>query len=162
MEIRKPFEAGNRTPINHYPCMPTEEICALHIWGRPVKDIAAKDAVLFLWTTNAHLLEARKVIDAWGFIYKSNFVWRKDKIGLGYYVRTQHEILLIAVRGNIGTPKPANRPPSVIEAPRRKHSQKPDEVYELIERMYPGLPKLELFARNTRPEWASWGNHWAV
>jgi N6-adenosine-specific RNA methylase IME4 len=66
--------------------------------------------------------------------------------------------LLIATRGEIPCPLPANRPPSVIEAPRREHSRKPDEVYQLIERMYPELPKIELFARNAREGWARWGN----
>jgi N6-adenosine-specific RNA methylase IME4 len=111
-----------------------------------------------MWTTNGHLEEAFKVIRAWGFTYKTNAVWAKDKIGLGYYFRTKHETLLLATKGNINAPKPADRPPSVIEAPRRRHSQKPNEVYEAIEQMYPDLSKLELFARNTRPGWFSWGN----
>jgi N6-adenosine-specific RNA methylase IME4 len=73
-------------------------------------------------------------------------------------VRNQHELLLIGRRGEMPVPLPANRPPSVIQAPRREHSQKPDEAYEVIERMYPGLPKIELFARNIRPGWMQWGN----
>jgi N6-adenosine-specific RNA methylase IME4 len=56
------------------------------------------------------------------------------------------------------SPSPANRPSSVIDAPRREHSRKPDEAYELIERMYPELPKIELFARQAGPGWAAWGN----
>src|SRR5215471_15309077 len=94
----------------------------------------------------------------WGFAYKSNVVWVKDKIGLGYLVRNQHELLLIATRGDIPTPLPAQRPASVINAPRREHSRKPDEACALIERMYPNLPKIELFARNAREGWAAWGN----
>lgn len=135
--------------------METDDICRL-----PVKDIAAKDAVLFMWTTNGHLEEALQVIEAWGFTYKSNMVWAKDRIALGFYFRTKHEILLLATKGNIGAPKPADRPPSALNSPRRRHSQKPDEVYEYIERMYPDprLHKLELFARNTRPGWHVWGN----
>jgi len=85
-------------------------------------------------------------------------VWVKDKIGLGYFVRNQHELLLVATRGDMPSPSPANRQPSVIEAPRREHSRKPDEAYALIERMYPSLPKIELFARNTRSGWDPWGN----
>jgi N6-adenosine-specific RNA methylase IME4 len=133
--------------------METDDLC-----GSPVKDITAKDAALFLWTTNGHLAEALQVIEAWGFTYKSNMVWAKDKIGLGYIFRTKHETLLFATRGNMRAPKPGDRPPSVVNSPRRRHSQKPDEVYEYIERMYPRLSKLELFARNTRPGWFSWGN----
>jgi len=74
------------------------------------------------------------------------------------FVRNQHELLLVATRGDMPSPSPANRPPSVISAPRREHSRKPDEAYELIERMYPELPKIELFARHARPGWAAWGN----
>src|SRR5262249_54878479 len=94
----------------------------------------------------------------WGFEYKTHVVWVKDWIGVGFWVHNQHEILLVAARGDMPTPAPANRPPSVIIAPRREHSRKPDEAYVLIERMYPDLPKIELFARQTRPGWAAWGN----
>jgi N6-adenosine-specific RNA methylase IME4 len=97
----------------------------------------AEDAVLFLWTTLPHLEEAFRVIAAWGFQYKTNLAWVKDKIGLGYFVRNQHELLVVATRGDIPSPAPAARPPSVITASRREHSRKPDEAYELIERMYP-------------------------
>jgi N6-adenosine-specific RNA methylase IME4 len=114
--------------------------------------------VLFLWTTSPHLHEAFEVLGAWGFEYVSNVAWLKDKIGLGYWVRNQHELLLIARRGDMPTPPPANRPSSVINAPRREHSRKPDEAYALIERMYPTLPKIELFARSAREGWAAWGN----
>jgi N6-adenosine-specific RNA methylase IME4 len=97
-------------------------------------------------------------MEAWGFEYKSNYVWTKDKIGNGYWNRNQHEHLLIARRGNFPVPKPADRPSSWIQAPRREHSRKPDEVYSFIERAYPELPKIELFARNSRAGWDSWGN----
>ena len=137
----------------HYPCMSTDAICAL-----PVKELATDAAALFLWTTAPHLPEALQVITAWGFEYKTHAVWVKDWIGVGFWVGNQHEILLVAAWGDMPTPAPANRPSSVITAPRREHSRKPDEVYALIERMYPELPKIELFARQTRPGWAAWGN----
>jgi hypothetical protein len=73
-------------------------------------------------------------------------------------VRNQHELLLVATRGDMPSPSPANRPPSVISAPRREHSRKPDEAYALIEAMYPALPRLELFGRQRRPGWDVWGN----
>jgi N6-adenosine-specific RNA methylase IME4 len=66
--------------------------------------------------------------------------------------------LLIGVRGDMRSPAESARPPSIIQAPRREHSRKPDEVYDIIERMYPELPKVELFARHARPGWAAWGN----
>jgi N6-adenosine-specific RNA methylase IME4/ParB-like chromosome segregation protein Spo0J len=137
----------------HYPCMPTDAICAL-----PVKELATDAAALFLWTTAPHLPEALQAVAAWGFTYKTHAVWIKDWIGLGYFVRNQHELLLIATRGDMPSPAPANRSSSVITAPRREHSQKPDEAYMLIEQMYPELPKVELFARQTRTGWAAWGN----
>jgi N6-adenosine-specific RNA methylase IME4 len=147
-------ESGvERAAGNHYSTMSLDEISAL-----PIPSLATPDAVLFMWTTAPHLQESFQVLAAWGFEYKTNAVWVKDKIGLGYFIRGQHEHLLIATRGDMPCPLPANRPPSVINAPRREHSRKPDEAYELIERMYPELPKLELFARQQRPGWAAWGN----
>jgi N6-adenosine-specific RNA methylase IME4/ParB-like chromosome segregation protein Spo0J len=147
-------ESGvERAAGNHYSTMALDEICAL-----PVPSLASPDAVLFMWTTVPHLRESFDVLVAWGFEYKTNIVWVKDKIGLGYFVRNQHELLLVATRGDMPSPSPANRPPSVISAPRREHSRKPDEAYALIEAMYPALPKLELFARQRRPGWDVWGN----
>src|SRR5215471_15852471 len=147
-------ESGiERAAANHYSTMSLDEICAL-----PIPSLASPAAALFMWTTVPHLRESFQVLDAWGFEYKTNIVWVKDKIGLGYFVRNQHELLLVATRGDMPSPSPANRPPSVISAPRREHSRKPDEAYETIERMYPTLPKIELFARQTRPGWAAWGN----
>jgi N6-adenosine-specific RNA methylase IME4 len=142
-----------RAAENHYPCMSTDDICAL-----PVGDITTPNAVLFLWTTSPLLPEALQVIEAWGFEYKSNVAWMKDGLGLGYYVRNQHELLLIATKGKMPAPLPRNRPDSVIEAPRMEHSAKPDEAYELIERMYPDLPRIELLSRSPRPGWVVWGN----
>jgi N6-adenosine-specific RNA methylase IME4/ParB-like chromosome segregation protein Spo0J len=151
-------ESGvERAAGNHYPTMSLDEICAL-----PVLSLASPDAALFMWTTAPHLRESFDVLVAWGFEYKTNIVWVKDKIGLGYFVRNQHELLLVATRGDMPLPSPGNRPPSVITAPRREHSRKPDEAYELIERMYPELPKIELFARHARAGWAAWGNEVAA
>jgi N6-adenosine-specific RNA methylase IME4/ParB-like chromosome segregation protein Spo0J len=146
-------ESGiERAAGNHYPTMSLDEICAM-----PILNLASPDAALFMWTTAPHLRESFDVLVAWGFEYKTNIVWVKDKIGLGYFVRNQHELLLVATRGDMPSPSPANRPPSVISAPRREHSRKPDEAYALIEAMYPALPKLEMFARQRRPGWDVWG-----
>jgi N6-adenosine-specific RNA methylase IME4 len=147
------FSGIERAAGNHYPTMDIEDICAL-----PVHDLATDAAVLLLWTTSPHLENAFRVIASWKFTYKTNIVWVKESPGLGYTVRNQHELLLIATRGNIPSPAASQRPPSVIFAPRREHSRKPDDVYELIERMYPDLPKIELFARHARNGWAVWGN----
>jgi N6-adenosine-specific RNA methylase IME4 len=147
-------QESNGAAENHYATMSIEEICAL-----PVADLATPDAILFLWTPAVLLLdEARRILDAWGFTYVTDIVWVKDKVGLGSWVRMRHEHLLIAIRGNMPTPATENRPPSVIEAPRREHSRKPDKVYALIDRMYPPpLPRIELFARYAREGWACWG-----
>jgi N6-adenosine-specific RNA methylase IME4 len=153
------FEAYNeasgmeRSAGMHYPCMSTADIRAM-----PVADLATDDAVLFMWATSSHLADAVDIIRAWGFTLKTNAVWIKPSIGLGYLLRNRHELMLIATRGDIPAPLPANRPDSVIEAPRGDHSRKPDEAYALVERMYPTLPKIELFARQARPGWDAWGN----
>ena len=142
---------ASRAVDNHYPTLDLEEIKALDM-------PAAEDAALFLWSLASMQPEALEVIDAWGFTYRTQFVWAKPQIGMGSYVRTQHEPLLIATRGKMPTPAPACRPASLISAPRREHSQKPGVVYELIERMYPDTARLELFARNRRAGWDAWGN----
>ena len=96
---------------------------------------------------------------AWGFTYKTNLVWVKPSIGLGKWARNRHELLLLGKRGKQAAPDPEDLPDSVIEADRRRHSQKPDQVYALIERAHPQASKLELFARGTpRPGWTTWGN----
>jgi len=141
----------SRAVENHYPTMTVEEICDLDVPG-------AADGVLFLWTTSPKLREGLAVVNAWGYEYRTCMVWVKDRIGMGYYARQQHELLLIAARGDIPTPAPADRPASVISAPRGEHSAKPDRVYELLEQMYPDYPKCELFQRRPREGWIGWGN----
>jgi N6-adenosine-specific RNA methylase IME4 len=148
-----PTFGSSRDIEEHYPTLELEEICAL-----PVAALAAESALLFLWVPPPKLEEAFQVIAAWGFDYRTGIVWVKHSIGMGNYVRQRCEHLLIARRGEFPTPAPAQRPDSVIEAPRREHSRKPDEAYELIERMYPELPKIELFARQARAKWRQWGN----
>lgn len=143
----------SRAIENHYPTMPLDEVKAL-----PVADIAFDDCVLFMWATSPKLAEAMQVIDAWGFTYRTCAVWDKQKIGMGHYVRQQTEHLLIAIRGEPPAPAPEDRPASLFSFPRGEHSAKPVQCYAMIERMYPGLPKLELFARSRRDGWAAWGN----
>jgi len=143
-------ESSRGAPDQHYATMTLQEICDLKV-------PSADDAILFLWATNPKLEEALQVIKKWGFQYRTNLVWVKDKIGTGFYVRGQHELLLIGKKGEIQAPEESDRPPSVLYAPRREHSQKPDEVYAVIERMYPQGKYLELFARNHREGWVSWG-----
>ena len=144
-------ETRNREIENHYPTMDLEEIKALKI---PAED----EAILFLWTTAPKLEESLAVLNAWGFKYRTCAVWDKERKGMGYWFRIQHELLLVGVRGNFRTPDPANRFDSVIRAPRAEHSKKPAIVHEMIEKMFPGERYVELFAREERPGWAVWGN----
>lgn len=147
------IETESRAIENHYPTMTLDEIKALDLDA-----IALDDCVLFMWATSPKLGEAFEVLNAWGFEYRTCAVWDKQKMGMGYYFRQQHELLLVAVRGQPLTPAPANRPSSVLSFPRGEHSAKPVEVYELIDDMYPELPKLEMFCRSPREGWGAWGN----
>jgi N6-adenosine-specific RNA methylase IME4 len=149
-------QTSSRAIERHYETMTLEEICAM-----PVSEIATPSAVLFLFVPSPILEQAFAIIRAWGFTYTTAGVWKKtDGFGEGHYFRQQHEHLLVAKRGDIPPPPPHLRSSSVFEAPRpeREHSRKPDEAYALIERMYPELPKIELFARKARPGWSCWGN----
>jgi N6-adenosine-specific RNA methylase IME4 len=142
----------SRNIENQYPTMKVEDICNIAV-------PASKDAVLFLWATSPKLREALKVMQSWNFEYKTSMVWIKDKIGMGYYVRGQHELLLIGTKGTPALPEEAKRPSSVIRAPREDHSKKPGAVYEIIEAMYPNQKYIELFGRGpARTDWMMWGN----
>jgi N6-adenosine-specific RNA methylase IME4 len=151
-----PWQLGNpdgaHAPENHYKTRPLQEI-------KEEQPPVTKNAVLFLWAVPCLFPEALEVMAPWGFTYTGQIVWVKPSIGLGNWVRYQHELLLIGRKGSWPCPQPEDRVPSVIQAPRGRHSQKPELFYELIERMYPQASKLELYARGTpRPGWAAWGN----
>lgn len=132
-----------------YPSMTIEEICALDVGAR-----AHDDAILWLWTTNAHMREAYKVLDAWGFKEKTILTWAKTQIGLGDWLRAKTEHCIMAVRGR-PTVTLTNET-TLLEAPRREHSRKPTEFYELVEKLCPGS-KLEIFGREGREGWTTWG-----
>lgn len=163
---RSPKGINRRHPSRHYPTMSLAEICAM-----PVKAVAAKDCHLFLWTTWPHLQEALQVMQAWGFRYSSCFLtWVKLNptkgdviwfdvsdfhVGTGYTSRKNTEILLLGRRGN---PKRLSKGVrELMIAARREHSRKPDETFARIEAYCPG-PRLELFARESRAGWVTWGN----
>jgi N6-adenosine-specific RNA methylase IME4 len=144
---------------NHYLTMSIDEICAL-----PVADIAAPDSALFLWATFPMLPDALRVITAWGFSFKTvAFLWLKQNriaktwfYGLGYWTRGNAEICLLATRG-----RPKRQDKGIhqfIISPIEKHSKKPDEARDKIVRLMGDLPRVELFARQTTPGWAVWGN----
>ncbi len=142
----------------HYKLMKTKDIMVLNI-----PDITDENCHLYLWTTNNFLPDALLVMQAWGFKYKTMITWVKDKFGLGQYFRGQTEHCLFGTKGRIPY-KIINgkrqQGTTVIFAPRTKHSKKPDEMRELIEKVSdrPGFNKIELFARERHPGWDAWGN----
>lgn len=150
----------NRAVENQYPTMTLEEIRDLSDpRGRGVADLCAPAAILYLWATSPKLEEAISVMAAWGFEYRSNMVWVKDLQGMGYWARQRHELLLIGTRGEAIPPNESLRPDSVIQEPVGAHSEKPAYVYDMLETLYSGMPKIELFARSAaRPGWDVWGN----
>lgn len=154
-----------RNAVAHYPCMAFRDLFAL-----PIGAAARDDCVLFLWATDPLLPQALELISAWGFAYKTvGFYWAKLNksaspasfgpgdffTGLGYWSRANVEQCLLATRGR--PRRLAKDVKRLVVAPRREHSRKPEEVYERIERLTAG-PYLELFARESRPGWDSWGH----
>jgi N6-adenosine-specific RNA methylase IME4 len=142
----------DRAADNHYPTSITEVIAA-----RPVQSIAAKDCVLFLWATVPMLPHALTIMAAWGFDYKSHIIAIKSRIGLGYWFRNEHELLLLGTCGDVPAPAPGTQWSSTRAMPIGRHSEKPDWQYELIEEYFPNIPKIELNARRARLGWDCWG-----
>lgn len=151
---------------NHYPTMKVADICAL-----PVKRLAAKDAVLFMWATWPTLPDAFKVISAWGFEYKTlAFNWvkyheesGKKCFGGGFWTRANTEPCFIAVRGE--PPRRVNNAirqlieeEEALLAPRQEHSAKPTEARERIVQLMGDIPRIELFTRSRVEGWDCWGN----
>jgi len=151
--------AGNRGAGCKYPTQSAKWLNAL-----PVKDIADKDCVLFLWVTMPKLNECFDLIKAWGFEYKTcAFTWvKKNKVssswfmGMGRWTRANAEICLLATKGK---PKRINAGVhSVIDTPIERHSKKPDITKTRIVELLGDLPKIELFARQQTTGWDAWGN----
>ena len=137
----------------HYPTMSIEDLCELNIG-----EIADKNSILFLWTTSPLLEDTFLVINAWGFNYKSSFVWDKVKHNMGHYNSVRHEFLLICTRGSY-TPQNIKLFDSVQSIEKtNKHSEKPEEFREIINTLYPYSNKIELFGRKKVDGWDVWGN----
>lgn len=149
-----PWNYGNQATRaatdNHYVTMSVADICAM-----PVADLAADDAQLHLWTTNGFLREAFEVMEAWGFSYRSVFVWCKPQMGIGNYWRVSHEFLLLGIRGSATFEDKSLK--SWAELDRGKHSAKPESVRAMVETAFRG-PRLELFGRIAVPGWTVFGN----
>lgn len=155
---RAGLEKGDTAAAAQYPTMPTAQICELAPDGRHVSDLAADDAVLFMWATFPLLLDGLDVIKAWGFKYKTAFVWDKQRSNIGNYHDARAELLMIATRGSC--PIEINtRPKQVQSIARGKHSAKPEDFRQLIDSLYPTGPRIELFRRGVAPDgWKIWGN----
>ena len=163
-----PWRFANRTGkvapehrrLSRYGTMNLDEICAL-----PVADLLAPVAHCYLWVPNALLPDGLRVLESWGFEYKSNIVWHKvrkdggsDGRGVGFYFRNVTELVLFGVRGKNARTREAGRTQvNLLATRKREHSRKPDEFYNIVEACSPG-PYLEMFARGARPGWAVWGN----
>ena len=164
-----PSRGGNRGAANHYSTLTIDELKEL-----PVQAVAAERAHLYLWTTSAFVVEAHELAEAWGFSPKVLVPWIKTKrqsksavldadgdlyaavrMGMGLYIRHCAEFILFSVRGKAPTDR--NDALGVVFAPQGKHSEKPNQAYEWIERLSPG-PRLELFARRPREGYDVWGD----
>ena len=140
--------SGDKGPGYQYPMMDLADI-------KKTKFNTTDDAHLYLWATNTHIDDALEVCDAWGFTYRTIITWVKPRIGLGHHFRTSTEHIIFGVKGKLDTLVNDQRPH--FEAPAGRHSAKPAEAYDIIERCSPG-PYLRLFARDQRDGWTSWGN----
>ena len=148
------------SPDNHYPTMSVDEICDLMVGDKHITEIIGDDCALYMWCTPANMIcMAQPVWKRWGFEYSTHAVWDKQRAGTGYVFRNRHEVLIYAKRGNV--PAPMFAPESVFSYPRGKHSAKPPEVRQALEKMYPAFGKndrIELFARGKIPGWTVWGH----
>ncbi|MBM3910806.1 MAG: hypothetical protein FJ356_04070 [Thaumarchaeota archaeon] len=148
-----------------YPTLSTEEIINLKdIDGRPISSVFTPDCVLFFWSPKPKFTDALRVIEAWGFTFKTFIVWRKvndgkSQRGTGHYVWSTCECLIIATKGKPGTPISENMMEDYVEAPRgKRHSEKPELFHSIIMKMFPNGRFLELFARKQIDGWECWGN----
>lgn len=162
-----PWQYGNTSTRgaaeDHYPTMTIEELCALDV----ARERAAEQSHLYLWATAGHLPEAFRVMESWGFEYKTYLVWAKPQMGMGNYFRVSTELVLFGIRGGLRTRTRDTM--NYFTVGRGKHSSKPEQFYDLVERNSPG-PYLELFARcvadtallcrcnQCHRGWTTWGN----
>lgn len=165
--VDPPWRFQNRTGkmapehrrLKRYRTMSLEQIC-----GMPVAAHALTPSHLYMWVPNALLPEGLRVMEAWGFTYKTNLVWYKirkdggpDGRGVGFYFRNVTELILFGVKGSQRTLAAGRRQVNLLATQKREHSRKPEEIYDLIQRCSPG-PYLELFARQRLKGWTSWGD----
>jgi N6-adenosine-specific RNA methylase IME4 len=145
--------------LSRYDTLDWKEIAAM-----PVADVMAPQSHCYLWVPNALVAEGLRVLEAWGFTYKTMLIWHKirkdggsDGRGVGFYFRNVTEPILMGTRGHLRTLAPGRSQVNFVATRKREHSRKPDEAYSIIEACSPG-PRLELFARYPQPGWIAWGN----
>jgi N6-adenosine-specific RNA methylase IME4 len=165
--IDPPWRFDNRTgkmAPEHKRLMRYETMSMAEIAALPVGSVARDPAHLYMWCPNALLPDGLKIMEAWGFKYKTNIVWYKvrkdggpDGRGVGFYFRNVTELLLFGIKGRLRTLDPGRRQTNIVISRKEEHSKKPAHVYKIIEACSPG-PFLELFARERVSGWASWGN----
>jgi len=145
----------NKAPDNHYPTQTPAEVAAL-------KPQLTKDAIVYMWTTTSMMRVGQTILEDWGLEYRSHMVWVKERpgkqMGTGFWSRVDHEIVLIYTQGKPPAPAESDRISSVLYSPVGKHSEKPDAFFDMIDRSYPTLPKLEMYARKPRNGWTVLGN----
>lgn len=151
--VRSEETGREKSAENHYPTMTTDEIIALLRELDPFTD----NAVVFCWATNPMLLDGLRVLAELGFTYVHHWIWDKEVAGTGYWGRDRHELLLIGRRGDVAAPLPGSQPETVHAERKGRHSAKPDFYAEQIEKLFPGVGRLELFSRQARPGWDHWG-----
>lgn len=139
-------KSKSRKIENQYKTMTLEDIKNLNV-------PSADNSVLYLWATAPKLLEALEVMKAWGFQYKTNAIWDKVRIGMGYWFRGRHELLLVGIKGKFSPPDPSLRIASVFSKMRGAHSEKPSYVRHIIGIWFKNERKLEMFAREKTDGW---------
>ena len=139
----------NGAAEKQYVTTPMDEIASI-----PVGDWADAEAHLYIWTTNAFMVEAHDLAKAWGFEQKTILTWVKPRLGLGRYYRNTTEHVLFCVRGKLPVLRKDVRTHFIARSGR--HSAKPPAFYDMVETMSPG-PYLDVFNRNQRLGWDAWG-----
>nr|WP_306228791.1 MT-A70 family methyltransferase [Aurantimonas sp. CSK15Z-1] len=156
-----PFElygpgGAKKSASAHYQTMSEAQILNL-----PIGHLASADCLLYLWATATKLPLAIASVEAWGFVYRSFMIWRKTtasgrmRWGTGYRVRSSGELVVVATLGN---PRQAYAPPTVFDGVAREHSRKPDEFYAICDRVMPHARRADVFARERRDGWQSFGD----
>lgn len=136
-----------------YPTLKTADMMKI-----PIHEIANDDCLLFMWATSPHLEQAIELGKEWGFEYRTvAFIWDKMNHNPGQYTLSNCELCLVFKRGRIPSPRGARNIQQLVRSPRGKHSEKPKEVLDAIEKMFPTQDRIELFARKKPKGWSVWG-----